>query len=320
MSAQRDRAARPVLILTGPTGTGKSDWAIRAAERYPVEIVSADSAMVYRGLDIGTAKPSIVLRERIPHHLIDICEPTRSYSAGQFVADAAARIIEIHGRDRIPLLVGGTFLYLRALVSGMASLPQASAQLRRELNERADRVGWHELHEELKCLDPEAASRIHRNDPQRIQRALEVCLSTGQPISTLQRASPSALAGYRLRRWALVPSDRTALNERLAERFNAMMTNGFLREVERLHGRGDLSAEHPAMRAVGYRQLWAHVAGALSLADAVKAAIAATRQLAKRQLTWIRSDATLERIEPAAPGAFAAWEGRLYEELRALGC
>src|SRR5665213_792158 len=175
MSAQRDRAARPVLILTGPTGTGKSDWAIRAAERYPVEIVSADSAMVYRGLDIGTAKPSIVLRERIPHHLIDICEPTRSYSAGQFVADAAARIIQIHGRGRIPLLVGGTFLYLRALVSGMARLPHASPELRREITARALLVGWAELHAELEGLDPQAAARIHPNDAQRIQRALEVC-------------------------------------------------------------------------------------------------------------------------------------------------
>jgi tRNA dimethylallyltransferase len=320
MPVLRAGAALPVLILSGPTGTGKSDWAIRAAERYPVEIVSADSAMVYRGLDIGTAKPSIAVRKRVPHHLIDICEPAHSYSAGQFVADAGARIIEIHGRNHIPLIVGGTFLYLRALVSGMASLPQASAQLRRELNERAARVGWPELHEELTRLDPDAASRIHRNDPQRIQRALEVCLSTGQRISSLQQASPSALEGYRVRRWALVPNDRAALNERLAERFNAMMANGFLREVEMLRQRGDLSAEHPAMRAVGYRQLWAHVLGALSLADAVKRAVAATRQLAKRQLTWIRSDATLERIDPAAPGAFADWEEKLREELRALGC
>jgi tRNA dimethylallyltransferase len=308
-----------VLVLTGPTGTGKSDWAVRAAEIHPVEIVSVDSAIVYRGLDIGTAKPSRAVRQRIPHHLIDICDPTESYSAGRFVADTTARIIEIHARGHIPLLVGGTFLYLRALVSGMARLPQASAELRRELNERAATVGWGSLHEELRQLDPEAAARIHPNDPQRIQRALEVCLTTGQPISALQRRSPSAVVAYRMRRWALVPGDRAALHERLAARFNTMMAHGFLGEVEALYRRGDLNADHPAMRAVGYRQLWAHLGGALSLTEAVKRGIAATRQLAKRQLTWIRSDTMLERIEPDAPGAFEEWNQTLSEELRALG-
>jgi tRNA dimethylallyltransferase len=312
-------ASPPVLILTGPTGTGKSDWAVRMAEIHPVEIVSVDSAMVYRGLDIGTAKPAQAVRERICHHLIDICDPTEIYSAGRFVADATARIIEIHSRGHIPLLVGGTFLYLRALISGMASLPQASVELRREINERAAQVGWAGLHAQLQGLDPEAAARIHRNDPQRIQRALEVCLATGQPISALQRTSPSALATYRMRRFALVPADRAALNERLAERFNTMMAHGFLHEVQVLQGRGDLRADHPAMRAVGYRQLWAHLAGALTLAEAVKRALAATRQLAKRQLTWIRSDATLERIEPETPGAFQDWIRTLREEFCALG-
>jgi tRNA dimethylallyltransferase len=321
MQAAPARAAShpSVLILTGPTGSGKSDWALRAAETHPIEIVSVDSAMVYRGLDIGTAKPTQDERARIPHHLIDICAPTESYSAGRFVTDSAACIIEIHARGHIPLLVGGTFLYLRALVSGMASLPQACAQLRRELTDRAVKVGWGALHDELAALDPEAAARIHPNDPQRIQRALEVCLSTGKPISALQRTSPSVLAGYRLRRWALVPGDRAALYERLAERFKAMMTHGFLGEVEALYRRGDLSAAHPAMRAVGYRQLWMHLSGALSLSEAVVRGIAATRQLAKRQLTWIRSDPTLTRIEPHTPGAFEQWNHKLAEELRALG-
>jgi len=318
-TAPLDPAAAPVLILTGPTGTGKSDWALRAAASLPIEIVSVDSAMVYRGMDIGTAKPSLALRQRIPHHLIDICEPTESYSAGRFVADAAARVIEIHARGRIPLLVGGTFLYLRALISGMATLPQASAQLRRELNERAAELGWATLHAELARLDPEAAARIHPHDPQRIQRALEVCLSTGKPLSALQRTSPSALAAYRLRRWALVPGDRAALHERLAERFKTMMALGFLQEVEALYGRGGLSAEHPAMRAVGYRQLWVHLAGTCTLAEAVQRGIAATRQLAKRQLTWMRADATLERIEPHAPGAFEHWDRALREEFCRLG-
>jgi tRNA dimethylallyltransferase len=311
--------ARPVWVLTGATGTGKSDWALGAAQRHPVEIVSVDSAMVYRGLDLGTAKPPRELRERIPHHLIDICDANESYSAGRFVADAASRIIEIHGRGHIPLLVGGTLLYLRALVSGLARLPQASVELRRELNERAARTGWTGLHEELKRLDPQAAARIHPNDPQRIQRALEVCLTTGRRISELQRMSPSALAPYRLRCWALVPADRAALHVRLEQRFNAMMAHGFLNEVESLHRRGDLNADLPAMRAVGYRQLWAHLTGALSLAEAVKRGIAATRQLAKRQLTWIRADATLERIDPHAPSAFEDWNLELGRELCRLG-
>jgi tRNA dimethylallyltransferase len=311
--------ARPVWVLTGPTGTGKSDWALEVAQRYPIEIISVDSAMVYRGLDLGTAKPPRALRERVPHHLIDICEATESYSAGRFVADATARIIEIHARGHIPLLVGGTLLYLRALVSGLARLPQASVELRRELNERAARSGWAALHVELERLDPKAAARIHPHDPQRIQRALEVCLTTGRPISELQRTSPSALAPYRLRRWALVPADRAALHARLEERFNAMMGHGFLSEVESLFRRGDLHADLPAIRAVGYRQLWAHLGGAFTLAEAVKRAIAATRQLAKRQLTWIRADATLERIDPRAPGALADWNLELRRELCGLG-
>jgi tRNA dimethylallyltransferase len=317
--AEAAGTAPPVWVLTGPTGTGKSEWAVRAAEQQPIEIVSVDSAMVYRGLDLGTAKPSRALRARIPHHLIDICDATERYSAGQFVTDAAGRIIEIHARGHIPLLVGGTLLYLRALVSGLARLPQASAELRRELNERAARIGWAGLHEELKRLDPQAAGRIHPNDPQRIQRALEVCLATGRRISELQRTSPSALAPYRLRRWALVPEDRAMLHARLEERFNAMMAHGFLAEVESLYRRGDLHADLPALRAVGYRQLWSHLSGALSLAEAVKRGIAATRQLAKRQLTWIRADATLERVNPYAPRAFEGWNLQLASELSRLG-
>ena len=310
---------RPVWVLTGPTGTGKSDWALAAAQRHPIEIVSVDSAMVYRGLDIGTAKPPRALRELIPHHLIDICEATERYSAGRFVADATAKVIEIHARGHIPLLVGGTFLYLRALLFGLAPLPQASAELRRELSERAARVGWAALHEELGRLDPEAAQRIHPNDPQRIQRALEVCLTSGRRISELQRNSVSALAPYRLRRWALVPADRALLQARLEERFHAMMAHGFLGEVESLYRRGDLEPDLPALRAVGYRQLWAHLAGALTLGEAVKRGIAATRQLAKRQLTWIRADATLEHVNPHAPRAFEDWNLQLASELSTLG-
>src|SRR5579871_2799499 len=212
----------PVFVLAGPTGTGKTDWALRLAQHAPIEIVSLDSALVYRGLDIGTAKPSRAVRESVPHHLIDICEPTESYSAGRFVVDALRTIAEIHARRHVPLLVGGTMLYLRALLDGLAALPAASPKLRAELDARAAREGWPALHAELAALDPEAAARIAVNDSQRIQRALEVCLSSGQPLSRLQRATSSPLAGTPLRYWLLCPLDRARLHERLAQRFEAM--------------------------------------------------------------------------------------------------
>ncbi|MBV9727609.1 MAG: tRNA (adenosine(37)-N6)-dimethylallyltransferase MiaA, partial [Gammaproteobacteria bacterium] len=224
-----------------------------------------------------------------PHHLIDICDPVESYSAGRFVQDALESIREIHGRRCVPLLVGGTMLYLRALLQGLAPLPAATPELRAQLDARAAREGWPTLHGELARLDPKAASRIAANDSQRIQRALEVCLTAGRPISELQRDTASPLAGFKVRRWALVPSDRSVLHERLAERFAAMMSAGFLEEVRGLHARGDLTARHPSMRAVGYRQLWAHLDGACNLSEAVRRGVAATRQLAKRQITWLRS-------------------------------
>jgi len=279
----------PVYVLTGPTGVGKTDWAIRLAERAPIEIVSVDSALVYRGLDIGTAKPPKALRARIPHHLIDICDPAESYSAGRFATDALASMRAIRSRGRVPLLVGGTMLYFRALLQGLAPLPAAAPKLRSELDARAAQEGWPVLHAELARLDPEAAQRIAPNDSQRIQRALEVCLGAGRPISELQRATVSPLAGLPVQQWALVPSDRSVLHERLADRFTSMMTAGFLDEVRALRARGDLTARHPSMRAVGYRQLWAHLDGACDLAEAVRRGVAATRQLAKRQLTWLRS-------------------------------
>lgn len=308
----------PVFVLTGPTGAGKSGWAERLAQSAPVEIVSVDSALVYRGLDIGSAKPSRELRRRLPHHLIDICDPADNYSAGRFVADATAAIEAIHARGKVPLLVGGTMLYLRALMQGLAQLPEASPEVRRQIDERAARDGWTTLHAELARLDPVAAARISCADPQRIQRALEVCYMTGRPISELQRDTVSALKGYPVQAWALAPN-RAVLHQRLERRFHGMMTAGFLDEVRSLRARGDLEARHSSMRAVGYRQLWAHLAGEYDLAEATRRGIIATRQLAKRQLTWMRSEQSLEWLDPDISMLQASWNRDLSQKLRELG-
>lgn len=303
-----------VFVLTGPTGTGKSDWAARAAEEMHLEIVSVDSALVYRGMDIGTAKPERAVRERIPHHLIDILDPSESYSAGQFVADCTRLISEIRRRGRTALLVGGTMLYLHALLRGMADLPRGSLALRHEIDARAAQLGWPALHAELARLDPLAAARIHPHDPQRIQRALEVCYVTGQPISRLQSTTQPQLSARPLC-WALAPGERGALHARLAQRFERMLSRGFLAEVAQLRDRGDLTARHPALRAVGYRQLWAHLEGQFGFAEACERALAATRQLAKRQLTWLRADREIKWIDPLAAGAYESWRAELHREL-----
>jgi tRNA dimethylallyltransferase len=296
----------PGLILTGPTGSGKSDWAMRLSRQWPVEIISVDSAQVFRGMDIGTAKPDSAARAAVAHHLLDILDPAQTYSAGQFVQDAVALISQIRARRHIPLLVGGTMLYLRALRAGMAQLPRASLEHRQAIDAAAAVHGWPALHAQLARLDPQAAGRIHPNDAQRIQRALEVCQLTGQTLSGLQSHSPAALQEP-APIWALVPQPRALLHERIAGRFKRMMAQGFLDEVRALHARGDLNADHASMRAVGYRQLWQHCNGQSTLAEAVERGVAATRQLAKRQLTWLRSDDSIRVVDPLAPGAFEAW-------------
>jgi tRNA dimethylallyltransferase len=315
-TASGSSARLPVFLLAGPTGAGKTDWAIRLAESAPVEIVSVDSALVYRGLDIGTAKPSPEVRARVPHHLIDICDAAESYSAGRFVSEALACIRGIHARGRAPLLVGGTMLYVRSLLEGLAELPQARPELRRELDARAARAGWPALHTELARLDPAAAARIAPNDAQRIQRALEVCLATGQPISQLQRTAASPLAPFSVRYWMLNPPERAVLHQRLARRLEAMMAVGFLEEVRRLRARGDLTSSHSSMRAVGYRQLWGHLEGQYDLAEAGRRALAATRQLAKRQLTWMRAEPRGEWLNPASE---VSWNRDICNALSALG-
>ncbi len=245
-----------MLVLTGPTGSGKSHAALQLATELAVEIVSVDSAQVFRGMDIGTAKPTLAERASVVHHLIDIRDPAERYSAGEFVGDTTALIAAIHRRGRVPLLVGGTMLYLRSLMHGMAPLPVASPVLRTELELRAARDGWATLHRELMAVDPEAAARIHPNDPQRIQRALEVHALTGRPISEWQRTTRGTQQDYRWLRLALIPTDRRQYHATLAERWQGMVTAGFPTEVQQLYSRGDLNADLPAMRAVGYRQLW----------------------------------------------------------------
>ncbi len=297
------------VALMGPTASGKSALALALAERFPVEIVSVDSAQVYRGLDIGTAKPPPALRARVPHHLIDVCDPAEAYSAARFREDALRLIGEIRARGRIPLLVGGTMLYFRALERGLSPLPAADPGVRAELEAEAARRGWPALHAELARVDPAAAARIHPNDPQRIQRALEVHRLTGRPLSELQRRG-GAQGGVRLHKAAVAPADRERLRRRIAERFEAMLAEGLVEEVARLRRRPELHLGLPALKSVGYRQVWRHLAGELSYEEMRARAIMATRQLAKRQLTWLRAEPGLRWFRgepgPVLPG-LAAW-------------
>jgi tRNA dimethylallyltransferase len=292
---------RGAVLLMGPTAAGKSELAVRLVGEYPLEIVSVDSALVYRGMDIGTAKPDLNTRRTVRHHLIDIRDAAASYSAGEFVLDAAAAMEEIWARGRHPLFVGGTMLYFQALSAGIAALPEGNPAVRAEIDARAAASGWREVHRELAAVDPIAAARIHINDPQRIQRALEVYRLTGQPISQLQQSRVSVLAGIEVLELAASPLDRNFLHTRIETRFDAMLAAGFLEEVRALRERIDLHPEHPSMRAVGYRQVWRYLAGECALSEARMQAIAATRQLAKRQLTWLRARHGAKWFDSAHP-------------------
>jgi tRNA dimethylallyltransferase len=286
---------RTAYALLGPTASGKSTLAMALADRFPLEIVSVDSAQVYRGMDIGTAKPSAGEQKRVAHHLIDLIDPTQSYSAGRFRADAVRAIGEIQGRGKVPLLVGGTMLYYKALSQGIDTLPVAEPGLRAQIDARAARHGWPALHADLVKVDPVTAARLSPNDTQRIQRALEVWELSGKPISEWQRSAgpglPFALKGY-----ALVPEDRAELHRRIAERFDRMLKAGLVDELRALRKQHELHAGLPSMRCVGYRQAWEFLEGGYGKAELREKGIAATRQLAKRQLTWLRS---LPGLEPA---------------------
>ncbi|CAM3458299.1 tRNA dimethylallyltransferase [Bordetella sputigena] len=313
---------RTILCLTGPTAAGKSAATLALARRWPLEIVNVDSATIYRGMDIGTAKPSAEERARVPQHLLDIRDPAQAYSAAEFRADALRLIDDIHARGRIPLLAGGTMLYFKALRDGLDDLPSADPALRASLEARAAQVGWPAMHDELARLDPVTAARLKPNDSQRIQRALEVCIVSGRPMSSLFRRSaarpapaerngqdpaphrePEQARDHHYVTISMEPADRAALHARIAQRFDTMLEQGLVDEVAALRARGDLHTGLPSVRCVGYRQIWAYLDGEIDLPTAREQGIAATRQLAKRQITWLRAQPDRRIVDSLAPDA-----------------
>jgi tRNA dimethylallyltransferase len=290
----------PTVFVIGPTAAGKSAVALALAARFGGEIVSADSAQVYRGMDIGTAKPDTGTRASIPHHLIDLIEPTEAYSAARFREDASAAVRDIRARGRVPIVAGGTMLYVKALREGLSALPGRDPDVRAELDARAARIGWPAMHAELAHVDPRTAARLAPTDAQRIQRALEVHALTGRPLSALQGTREPAAGIEPALVIALAPAARGALHDTIERRFDAMLARGLVDEVRTLHARYHLRAELPSMRAVGYRQVFEFLAGQGDLARLRERGIAATRQLAKRQLTWMRA-MNVDAIDCFAP-------------------
>ena len=292
-------ALPPAIFLMGPTASGKTDLAIELAQRLPCEIISVDSALVYRGMDIGTAKPAPELLAQFPHRLIDIRDPAEAYSAAEFRSDALAAMAEATAAGRIPLLIGGTMLYYKALLDGLAAMPSADAAVRAELEARAEAEGLAALHAELAQVDPESAARIHPNDPQRLVRALEVYRVSGQSMSEhrrLQAEGREALP-YQVVQLAIAPAERSVLHQRIALRFRLMLEQGFIDEVQALYQRRDLHAGLPSIRSVGYRQAWDYLDGKIGKEEMSERAIIATRQLAKRQFTWLRSWESLHWLD-----------------------
>ena len=324
-SAGAEQTLPPAIFLMGPTASGKTDLAMALCDLLPCDIISVDSAMIYRGMDIGTAKPTPQELVRAPHRLIDICDPADTYSAADFRRDALEQMADITRRGRIPLLVGGTMMYFKALLHGMSGLPSASPELRQQIKQEAESFGWQHLYDELAAKDPVAAELIHPNNRQRLMRAIEVIRLTGQPISELWQAETGTSAQHQrsgiedytyFTRWqadesgdlpytvfqfALAPEERKVLHERIERRFLAMLEAGFLEEVRRLMARGDLSPELPSLRCVGYRQAWEYLSGDCDYVTFVNRGVAATRQLAKRQLTWLRKWPDLHWLDSSDP-------------------
>ncbi|QQC62475.1 tRNA (adenosine(37)-N6)-dimethylallyltransferase MiaA [Paraburkholderia ginsengisoli] len=317
MTSHASGSPTPIPCLLGPTASGKTAAALALAARRPVEIISVDSALVYREMDIGTAKPTAEERAVAPHHLIDIVDPTDVYSAAQFRADTLRLTADIHARGRLPLLVGGTTLYYKALTQGLNDLPSADADVRATLDADAAREGWPAMHARLAAVDPVTAARLALNDSQRIQRALEVFMLSGQAMSALLAAptrQDEAAAAWRFVPIALEPSDRSILHARIEQRFDAMLAGGFIDEVVKLRERGDLLPEMPSMRCVGYRQVWEYLDGAVDYSTMRDKGIFATRQLCKRQLTWLRSMTERVVVDCCDPHATA----RVLDEVEAL--
>lgn len=291
----------PAILIMGPTASGKTAAAMALADRFPVELISVDSAQVFIDMDIGTAKPDAATLARYPHHLIDLITPEERYSAARFRADALAAMAEITAAGRVPVLVGGTMLYCRALLHGLAELPQADAALRAELDAEAARAGWPAMHARLAALDPVTAARLPPNDSQRIQRALEVCLTSGRPMSELLQESAAETPPYDFLQLALLPSERAVLHERIARRFDEMLLAGLDDELAALRRKYRLSADLPSMRCVGYRQVWEAQDGLITRREMRDRGIFATRQLAKRQITWLGNSFAAESLDCVAP-------------------
>ncbi|MCL2915989.1 tRNA (adenosine(37)-N6)-dimethylallyltransferase MiaA [Shewanella corallii] len=290
-----------IILLMGPTASGKTQLAIDLATHHNCEIISVDSALIYRGMDIGTAKPSQEELAQAPHRLVDILDPAESYSAADFRADAIKAIEEIVTKGKTPILVGGTMMYFKTLLEGLSPLPSADESIRAEILAQATEQGWQSLHDELTQIDPVSAQRIHPNDPQRLSRAIEVFRISGKTLTELTQTKSTALS-YRVAQYAIAPKERKVLHELIAKRFEIMLQQGFVEEVQQLKQRGDLHLEMPSMRCVGYRQCWQYLDGEFDHQTMVEKAVAATRQLAKRQLTWLRGWPNLEWLESGNEG------------------
>lgn len=290
----------PVIFIMGPTASGKTALAVELFHQLPSELISVDSALIYRGMDIGTAKPTPIELAAAPHHLVDILDPAQSYSAADFRTDALRLIEQIHQRGKLPVLVGGTMLYFKALLDGISPLPEADPVVRQQLEQEAATIGWEGMHRQLALIDPVSAGRIHPNDPQRINRALEVYRISGLSLTELT-ADKGEPFPYKVHQFAVAPTDRALLHQRIAARFHDMLGNGFEEEVRRLKQRSDLHAGLPSIRCVGFRQMWEYLDGQASYQQMTERGIAATRQLAKRQLTWLRSWPQLSWLKSESP-------------------